>query len=318
LGFLLKQLKQLKNIMHTLFQLPLKHAAVNGVSIAYRCRASGKPPLLLLHGHPQTHVLWHKVWDALSEHFSCVAMDLRGYGDSDKPTGDADHGNYSKRVMAQDAVALMASLGYSQFKVLAHDRGARVAHRLALDHPQAVQALSVLDIAPTLDMYRSTDEAFARAYYHWFFLIQPAPLPETLLGHDPVYYCRNVMAGRFNAVGERGFGPFDPRAMAEYERAAATLGWVHGVCEDYRASATIDLTHDQASRDAGQKLSMPLQVLWGEQGVVHRCFQPLALWQAQAALPVVGKHLPCGHYIAEEAPQALLDEALPFLLKPRA
>jgi haloacetate dehalogenase len=315
LGFLLKQLKQLKLIMHTLFQLPLKHAAVNGVSIAYRCSASDKPPLLLLHGHPQTHVLWHKVWDALSEHFSCVAMDLRGYGDSDKPTGDADHGNYSKRVMAQDAVLLMASLGYAQFKVLAHDRGARVAHRLALDHPQAVQALSLLDIAPTLDMYRSTDEAFARAYYHWFFLIQPAPLPETLLGHDSVYYCRNVMAGRFNAVGEKGFGPFDPRAMAEYERAAATQGWVHGVCEDYRASATIDLAHDQASRDAGQKLIMPLQVLWGEQGVVHRCFQPLTLWQAQAALPVVGKHLTCGHYIAEEAPQALLDEALPFLLK---
>lgn len=305
--------------MDTLFQLPLQTARLGDVHIAYRCSLTGKPPLLLLHGHPQTHVLWHKVWDALCEHFSCVAMDLRGYGDSIKPKGDEDHANYSKRAMAQDAVALMQQLGYTQFKVLAHDRGARVAHRLALDQPQAVQALSVLDIAPTLDMYRSTNEVFARAYYHWFFLIQPAPLPETLLGHDPVYYCRNVMAGRFNAVGEQGdhssIGPFDPRAMAEYERAASTPGWVHGVCEDYRASATLDLEHDQSSRDAGQKLAMPLQVLWGEQGVVHRCFKPLELWQAQAHRPVTGHTLPCGHYIAEEVPQALLAATLPFLLK---
>jgi haloacetate dehalogenase len=300
--------------MHTLFQLPLKYAAVNGISIAYRCSAAGKPPLLLLHGHPQTHVLWHKVWDVLVEHFTCVAMDLRGYGDSSKPVGDADHNNYSKRTMAHDAVQLMASLGYTQFKVLAHDRGARVAHRLLLDHPNAVLAASLLDIAPTLDMYRSTNEAFARAYYHWFFLIQPQPLPETLLGHDPVFYCRNVMAGRFNAVGELGFGPFDARAMAEYERCARGEGWVHSVCEDYRASATIDLTHDQASRDAGHTIAMPLQVLWGEQGVVHRCFKPLELWQAQAALPVQGQTLPCGHYVAEEAPQTLLAQALPFLL----
>jgi haloacetate dehalogenase len=313
---------------HTLFDLPLHTANVNGIRVAFRRSAVGKPPLLLLHGHPQTHVLWHKVWDSLCEHFSCVAMDLRGYGDSGKPAADATatpaptptppnaipHALYSKRVMAQDAVGLMAQLGYPQFKILAHDRGARVAHRLLLDHPNTVQAASLLDIAPTLDMYRNTDEAFARAYYHWFFLIQPAPLPETLLGHDPAYYCRNVMAGRFNAVGERGFGPFDPRAMAEYERVAGTLGWVHSVCEDYRASASIDLQHDQASRDTGQTISQPLQILWGEQGVVHRCFEPLKLWQAQAALPVVGKALPCGHYIAEEAPQALLDAAVPFLL----
>jgi haloacetate dehalogenase len=303
-----------KTIMYSLFELPCQQAAVNGILIAYRISALGKPPLLLIHGHPQTHVLWHKVWDALGEHFTCVAMDLRGYGDSSKPAGDADHGNYSKRTMAQDAVQLMASLGYAQFKVLAHDRGARVAHRLLLDHPNAVIAASLLDIAPTLDMYRSTNEAFARAYYHWFFLIQPHPLPETLLGHDPVYYCRNVMAGRFNAVGELGFGPFDPRAMAEYERCATSDGWVHGVCEDYRASATIDLAHDQASCDAGDTIAMPLQVLWGELGVVNRCFKPLELWQAQAALPVQGQALACGHYVAEEAPQALLAQALPFLL----
>ena len=300
--------------MVSLFDWPIQFAPVNGVRIAYRMGAHGKPALLLLHGHPQTHVLWHTMWDELNQHFSCVAIDLRGYGDSSKPKGEPEHTNYSKRCMALDALQLMASLGYSQFKVLAHDRGARLAHRLMLDHPSVVQAATLLDIAPTLDMYRATNEAFARAYYHWFFLIQPQPLPETLLGHDPVYYCRNVMAGRFGAVGERGFGPFDARAMAEYERCAASEGWVHAVCEDYRASAGIDLAHDQASRDAGEKIAMPLQVLWGDQGVVHRCFKPLELWQAQAALPVQGGTLPCGHYLAEEAPAALLAQCLPFLL----
>ncbi len=310
--------------MHTLFNLPLQFAQVNGITLAYRSSATSgaktvtKPALLLLHGHPQTHALWHKVWDHLCEHFTCVAMDLRGYGDSSKPAGESDHRNYSKRTMAQDAFDLMSQLGHAHFKVLAHDRGARVAHRLLLDHAQAVQAACLLDIAPTLDMYRSTNEAFARAYYHWFFLIQAAPMPETLLGHDPAYYCRNVMAGRFNAVGQpsdrMSFGPFDPRAMGEYERASRTAGWVHGVCEDYRASASIDLDHDQISRDANERIAMPLQVLWGEHGVVHRCFEPLSLWQAQSSMIVQGKSLPCGHYIAEEAPQALLDAALPFLL----
>ena len=304
--------------MDELFKLPLQRANVNGTSIAYLVSAAGKPPLLLLHGHPQTHVLWHKVWPTLTQHFTCVAMDLRGYGDSAKPQGDADHANYSKRTMAQDAADLMTHLGHTQFKVLAHDRGARVTHRLLLDHPDRVLRATLLDIAPTLDMYRATTEAFARAYYHWFFLIQPAPLPETLLGHDPAYYCRNLMAGRFNAISSQGeskhFGPFDARAMAEYERCSQTAGWVHAVCEDYRASAFIDLDHDTASRAAGQKIQMPLQVLWGTLGPVHKCFEPLVLWQAQSALTVQGKALPCGHYIAEEAPEALIAEALPFLI----
>ena len=307
---------------HTLFQIPRQSAQVdkiNGVNIAYRASPAGKPPLLLLHGHPQTHVLWHKVWPVLAQHFSCVAMDLRGYGDSDKPAGAADHSNYSKRAMAADAVALMAHLGYTQFKVLAHDRGARVAHRLLLDHPQAVLRATFLDIAPTLDMYEATNDAFARAYYHWFFLIQPAPMPETMIGFDPVYYCRNLMAGRFGAISPQGsivqFGPFDPAAMAEYERAALTPGWAHAVCEDYRAAATIDLDHDRASRAAGEKILVPLQVLWGEQGVVHRCFDPRALWQAQVALPLRAASLACGHYMAEEAPEALLAQVLPFLLE---
>lgn len=265
------------------------------------------PPLLLLHGHPQTHAIWHKVAPTLAQRFTVVACDLRGYGDSSKPAGTADHGNYSKRTMARDALRVMQSLGFERFRVLAHDRGARVAHRLGMDHPAAVERMVLLDIAPTLAMYEQTTEAFARAYWHWFFLIQPAPLPERLIEADPSRYIRDLMGGR-----SAGLRPFDPRALREYERCAALPGAAHGVCEDYRAAAGIDLDHDRADREAGKRLTMPLLVLWGEQGVVHRCFQPLQEWQRVAA-DVGGGPLPCGHYIAEEAPDALLARTLPFL-----
>lgn len=266
------------------------------------------PPLLLLHGHPQTSAIWHKVAPALAQHFTLVLADLRGYGDSAKPAGDAEHALYSKRTMAADMLAVMQHLGHARFTVLAHDRGARVAHRLAADHPAAVQRMVLLDIAPTLAMYEQTSNAFARAYWHWFFLIQPAPLPERLIEADPAAYVRDVM-GRRSA----GLAPFDPRALAEYVRCLAQPGTAHGICEDYRAAAGIDLVHDRADRDAGRQLAMPLLALWGEQGVVHQCFKPLAEWQRMAA-DVRGHPLPCGHYIAEEAPEALLDAALPFLL----
>ena len=265
------------------------------------------PPLLLLHGHPQTHAIWHRVAPALAARYTVVAADLRGYGDSSKPEGAADHSNYSKRVMAQDQLALMQSLGFERFDVLAHDRGARVAHRLAVDHPTAVRRLVLLDIAPTLAMYEQTTEAFARAYWHWFFLIQPAPLPERLIAADPVAYIRDVM-GRRSA----GLAPFDPRALEEYQRCLALPGAAHGLCEDYRASAGIDLDHDRADREAGRLLQPPLLALWGEQGVVHRCFRPLDEWR-RVAREVEGEALPCGHYIAEEAPDALLARVLPFL-----
>ncbi len=267
------------------------------------------PPLLLLHGHPQTSALWHKVAPALARHFTVVLADLRGYGDSAKPAGGAEHANYSKRTMAADMLAVMQHLGHARFAVLAHDRGARVAHRLAADHPGAVQRMVLLDIAPTLAMYEQTSNAFARAYWHWFFLIQPAPLPERLIEADPAAYVHDVM-GRRSA----GLAPFDPRALAEYSRCLALPGTAHGICEDYRAAAGIDLVHDRADRDAGRQLGMPLLVLWGEQGVVHRCFKPLTEWQGVAA-NVRGHALPCGHYIAEEAPDALLAAALPFLLE---
>jgi len=267
------------------------------------------PPLLLLHGHPQTHAIWHRVAPRLAEHFTVVACDLRGYGESSKPQGAPDHANYSKRAMAADMVAVMQSLGFATFRVLAHDRGARVAHRLALDHPQAVERMALLDIAPTLAMYEQTSDAFARAYWHWFFLIQPAPLPERLIEADPAAYVRDVMGKR-----SAGLAPFDPRALAEYQRCLALPGAAHGICEDYRAAATIDLEHDRFDRDAGNRLALPLMVLWGEQGVVGRCFDPLAEWQRVAA-DVQGGALPCGHYIAEEAPDMLLERMLPFLVQ---
>jgi len=265
------------------------------------------PALLLVHGHPQTGVIWHKLVATLARHFTLVVPDLRGYGDSSKPQGEDGHANYSKRRMARDLLRLMQQLGHAHFSVLAHDRGARVAHRLAMDHPHAVQRLVLLDIAPTLAMYEQTSEDFARAYWHWFFLIQPAPMPERLIEADAAAYVREVMGGR-----SAGLAPFDPRALGEYMRCLALPGAAHGVCEDYRAAAGIDLVHEREDRDQGRRLTMPLLVLWGEQGVVHRCFQPLQEWR-KLADDVRGGPLPCGHYIAEEAPQALLDAALPFL-----
>jgi haloacetate dehalogenase len=278
----------------------------DGVEIVAAVGGTGAP-LLLLHGHPQTHAIWHRVAPVLAKDHTVVAADLRGYGDSSKPEGAADHANYAKRVMAQDQVALMRSLGFERFDVLAHDRGARVAHRMAVDHPGAVRRLVLLDIAPTLAMYEQTTQAFARAYWHWFFLIQPAPLPERLIQVDPAAYVRDVM-GRRSA----GLAPFDPRALAEYQRCMALPGAAHGLCEDYRASAGIDLEHDRADRDAGRMLEQPLLALWGEQGVVHRCFRPLDEWR-RVARDVSGEALPCGHYIAEETPDVLLARVAPFL-----
>ena len=286
----------------TLFDLPLQVFRVNGVDIAARVQGSG-PPLLLLHGHPQTHVIWHRVWPELTHRHTCVAADLRGYGDSGKPPVSADHSAHSKREMARDMAELMTALGFDTFDVLAHDRGARVAHRLALDHARRVARLMLLDIAPTLDMYEGTTRAFAQAYYHWFWLTQPAPLPETMIGRDPAFYARSVMGGR-----PGGLALFAPRALAEYERCAGLPGWATGICEDYRASATIDLEHDRAGRLAGERLRQPLRVFWGERGAVGRNFDVLDLWRAVAD-DVSGRALPGAHYLAEEVPEQVLEEA---------
>jgi len=226
---------------------------------------------------------------------------------SARPAADEQHRHYSKREMARDNLELMQALGFEQFSVLAHDRGARVAHRLALDHRAAVQRMMLLDIAPTLAMYTQTNEAFARAYWHWFFLIRPAPLPETLIEADPEGYLRSVMGSR-----SAGLTPFTGPAFSEYLRCLQRPGSARGICEDYRASASIDLEHDRADLAAGHHLDLPLRVLWGAQGTVGRCFDPLKEWQ-HVATNVSGKALPAGHYLAEEVPELLLAEALDFL-----
>ncbi len=258
------------------------------------------PPMLLLHGFPQSHAMWHRVALRLAPRFRLVLPDLRGYGDSAKPPGEPGHANYSKRRMAADLAALMRQLGHERFFVAAHDRGARVAHRLALDHPQRVARLCLIDIAPTLDMYDATDMAFARAYYHWFFLIQPAPLPERLIGADPKFYLHTSLGG----WGSQGLGYLEPQALADYERCFGTSEGIHAACEDYRASAGIDLEHDRASRAAGERIGCDLLVLWGERGVVQRLFDPLALWRAQCTGAVSGHAMPAGHFIPEELPEA--------------
>jgi haloacetate dehalogenase len=277
----------------------------DGVRLHGRRGGQGEP-LLLLHGHPQTHAMWHRVAPGLARAYSVVMMDLRGYGDSGRP--DAGEGScaYSKREMALDALAVMQEQGFARFKVLAHDRGARVAHRLAADHPKAVDRLMLLDIAPTLAMYERTSLAFAQAYWHWFFLVQPPPLPEALIESDPVRYVRSVMGSR-----HAGLAPFAPEALAEYERCAGIAGTAQGICADYRASAGIDMAHDRADVAADRRLEQPLRVLWGEHGAVGRCFDVLGLWRERAR-QVTGRSLPCGHYIAEEAPALLLEEALQF------
>jgi haloacetate dehalogenase len=277
----------------------------DGVRLAAR-RGGDGPPVLLLHGHPQTMAMWHRVAPALAAEFTVVMMDLRGYGDSGRPEPGPASAAYTKREMALDAVRLMASQGFDRFSVLAHDRGARVAHRLAADHPASVRRLMLLDIAPTLGMYEHTTLAFAQAYWHWFFLIQPPPLPEALIQSDPVRYLRSAMGKR-----HAGLDAFAPEALAEYERCIAIPGTAEAICADYRASAGIDLEHDRADVAAGRKLAQPLHVLWGERGAVGPNFDVLALWRERASI-VTGQGLPCGHYIAEEAPDALLSRAIPF------
>jgi haloacetate dehalogenase len=290
----------------------IERRRVGEISLNVRFDAAApphRPPLLLLHGFPQTHVIWHRVAELLRGHFTLVIPDLRGYGDSDKPTGPADHSAYSKRTMARDVLELMRGLGHESFFLCGHDRGGRAAHRLALDAPAAVRALAVLDISPTLTMYERTTMEFARSYYHWFFLIQPAPLPERLIGADPSFYLRSKLGG----WGSEGLSIFDPRALAEYERCFAEPGAIHAMCEDYRAAATIDLTHDRA--DAKRRIACPVHVLWGERGVVHRLFTPLEDWRAKCANEVTGGALPTGHYIPEEAPELLARELEAFFTK---
>jgi haloacetate dehalogenase len=267
-----------------------------------------KPALLLLHGFPQSHVMWQRVAQQLKDDFFIVMPDLRGYGDSSKPTGTTGHTQASKRAMAADMAGVMSALGIDSFALCGHDRGGRVAHRLALDHPERVNRLCVIDIAPTLDMYNATDLAFARAYYHWFHLIQPSPLPERMIAAD----WKNYLHAKLGGWGSAGLAYIEPPALAEYERCFAQYDTIHSMCEDYRASAGIDLEHDRASRAAGDKIRCDTLVLWGERGVVHRMFQPLALWQAQCSATVCGHTVPAGHFLPEELPAETADHLRQF------
>jgi haloacetate dehalogenase len=282
------------------FTIPANGVAIHGV------RGGSGAPLLLLHGYPQTHVIWHKIAPRLAEHFTVIATDLRGYGDSGKPDGGANHEQYSKRVMAADQVAVMQHFGFEQFFVAGHDRGGRVAHRMALDHPARVRRLAVLDIAPTHFMYTTTDMEFARAYYHWFFLIQPFDVPERMIGADVDYWMRSKLAqwGRDSSA-------IMPEAYAEYVRCYRDPAAIHASCEDYRASAGIDLRHDEA--DLSHKLTCPLLALWGEKGFVGRKYDVVAAW-GERARDVRGAGLPCGHYLPEEAPEATLRALNEFFL----
>ncbi len=286
----------------------LREMAVNGSTLRVRTGGRiGAPPLLLLHGFPQTHAMWHRVARRLASRFRLVLPDLRGYGRSAQPAGAPDHANYSKRVMAQDMAALMAALGHERYFVCGHDRGGRVAHRLALDHAEAVLRLAVIDIAPTLDMYEATDIRFASLYYHWFFLIQPHPHPERMIGADPVAYLHWKL-GRWGAGGAAA-NYREPEAIADYEACFSRPEAIHGACEDYRASFGIDLEHDRQSRAEGRKVACELLVLWGRRGVVAQLFDPPALWRAQCAGKVTGELMDAGHYIPEELP----DETAAYL-----
>jgi haloacetate dehalogenase len=261
------------------------------------------PPLLLLHGYPQTHVMWHKIANRLAEDFSVVIPDLRGYGDSSKPPGGDAHEGYSKRAMAYDQVQVMESLGFENFFVAGHDRGGRVTHRMALDHPKKVLKASVLDIVPTHKIFTTVNQKVATGYYHWFFLIQPGGLPERLIGNDPEFYLRQKL-GHWSAAMDG----FTDEAMAEYIRCYSMPETIHASCEDYRAAASIDMLHDEADMDA--KVECPLLVLWGKNGLMDSSYDVLETWRERAR-DAQGEAINCGHFLAEENPQettrALLD-----------
>jgi haloacetate dehalogenase len=277
----------------------------SGIDIHVTAKGKGRP-LLLLHGYPQTHVMWHKIAPELAERFTVVLPDLRGYGDSGKPAPDDRHLQYSKRAMAQDQIDVMRALGLTRFQAVGHDRGGRVLHRLCLDHPEAVERAAVLDIAPTVSMYVRTDQAFATAYFHWFLLIQPHDLPERLIGADPNYWIDRLL-GQWS----RRDGVFTDEALAEYRRCFRDPAGIRATCEDYRAAAGIDLEHDRA--DAAKRVDCPLLVLWGAEGVVGKMFDALALWREKAS-DVRGRALPCGHFLPEEAPRETLAALQEFLV----
>lgn len=268
-----------------------------------RAGPEGAPALLMLHGNPQTSAMWHKVAPVMAKDYQVICPDLRGYGRSEKPTSTADHLPYSKRAMAADMIAVMKLLGHERFYIAAHDRGARVAHRLALDSPASVTAMTLLDIAPTREMYANINADFAQAYWHWFLQTQKAPIPENIIGNDPDGFWK------LKCFNQAGGNPFDPEALSEYLEAFRSPEMIHASCEDYRAARTIDIDHDNA--DGDRKLETPLQVLWAKHGAIEKCFEPMKLWQSRAS-NVIGEAMNCGHYMAEEIPDDIIKKLTGF------
>jgi len=274
----------------------------SGATINFVTAGSG-PPLLLLHGYPQTHIEWRGVAPQLAKKFTVVAADLRGYGDSSKPADGENHSGYSKRAMAQDMVDVMAGLGFQKFALVGHDRGGRVAHRMALDHADRISKLAILDIVPTYKVLNSVTNGLATANFHWWFLIQKAPMPETLIGNSAEVWLRS----RFERIPP---GVLSNEAFAEYLHSFTLPGSIHASCEDYRAGATIDIEHDAADLD--HKISCPTLILWGERGAWPKFYNVTEVWK-ERALNVTGKEMPTGHFIAEEKPEMLLEELNKFL-----
>lgn len=287
----------------------IRDLQTSGATIHCLRKGSG-PPLLLLHGYPQTHVIWHKIAGSLSQKYTVVLTDLRGYGDSSKPIGGPRHENYSFRTMAQDQIDVMRQFGYDTFFLGAHDRGARVAHRMCLDHPDAVRKVCLMDIVPTLAMYRETNQEFATRYMWWFFLIQKEPLPEHMIGADSHFFLNmhfEIQNGTPGALTEE--------ALAEYRRCFCRPEAIHAICEDWRAAADIDLEMDAADENAGRKIEAPLLVLWAAKGVIGDLWNVLDVWRRHASGPVQGRPLDSGHYLAEEQPEEVLGEMLRFFVK---
>ncbi len=280
----------------------------DGAEIFARTGGSG-PPLLLLHGYPQTHAMWHAIAPALMEHYSCVLADLRGYGLSSCPATAPDNRPYSKRVMAEDMVSLMRRLGHERFAVIGHDRGGRVAYRMALDHPKSVTCAAVLDIITTFDMWRSFSVDLAMRTYHWLFLAQPNPLPEMLIEPAPIGFLDYTLA---RWTRSKDLSAFDPRALAEYRLHFSTPEHIHATCNDYRAGQTCDLADDAADRNDGNRIACPLLVLWGDTGIPNQIPDIAGLWRRWARKVETGE-IAAGHFLPEENPKATLDHLLPFL-----
>ena len=275
--------------------------------VIHGVKAGSGPPLLLLHGYPQTHRIWNHIAPTLTKNFTVIAMDLRGYGKSSKPAGPPDPSTYSKSTMARDCVNVMSHFGFSDFLVCSHDRGARVAHKLCVDHPSTVRKVMVLDICPTAAMYAATNFEFAYSYYHWFFLIQPFPIPEDLINANSDKYVEGHFSSKY-----AGLDAFTRESLEAYKAQMRDPDMVHASCEDYRAAASIDLEEFNEDEEMGRRVKCPLMVLWGKHGVIENCFDAVAEWRKVCDGPVTGEAVDSGHYIPEEVPDVLLEKMLVF------